>query len=379
MRRSCVTQVPRSSKERPIPTEKRICKFVQHFFPLLLIKTVDLIEVFLPQLSGLTLYTMPIEDPEKSRPPGRIKRIIGFLSMLYREYKNFQHANTNSRPPAHSVHDETDHGGIGNHGITTPGITTPEINVGGINLGGFSTGGINTGGLGSGSLGSIGMGSRGSAHPGVERSNTLRSTRTSELLPKNDKLLVFRSLTGIDNVPTLTTVDILGRSAPNLGIYTRVVRAETRAALDYRTFSILINTCLGLQIIVAAALTAIGAANGPHALVTIFGAINTVMAGILTYLKGSGMPEKQKHLSQEWTKIREYIEQREREFCLESCELDPGEELAIIERMYEDVSTGFNSTPENKGRSGRDRLPAIAAPAPALRRTERKGLLDADA
>jgi len=325
---------------------------------------------------------MPIEDPEKPRPPGRIKRIIGFLSMLYRQYKSFQHANANPRPPAHIDQGETDNGGIGNHGITTPGITTPEINIGGINLGGFSTGGINAGGLNSGKLGSLGMGSSGSTHPGVERTNTLRSIRTSELLPTNDKLLVFRSLMGIDNVPTLTTVDILGRSAPNVGIYTRVVRAETRAAYEYRTFSTLINTCLGVQMIVAAALTAIGAANGPHALVTIFGAINTVVAGILTYLKGSGMPAKQKQLAQEWTRIREHIEQREREFCLEECELDPREELDIIERMYEDVSTGFNaSIPESKsGRNGRDRRPpSIAVPTPALRRAEKKGYLDVEA
>ncbi|KAN0067076.1 hypothetical protein V8E54_014862 [Elaphomyces granulatus] len=329
---------------------------------------------------------MPVEDPEKSRPPGRIRRIIGFLSMLYREYKNFQQANANSRTPARIDQGEADHGVIGSHGINSPGITTPEISIGGINLGGISTGGINTGGfnssgLNSGRLGPIGMGSGGTGHPGVERSNTLRSTRTSEILPATDKLLVFRSLTGIDNAPTLSTIDILGRSAPNLGLYTRVVRAEKRSALEYWIFSTLINACLGLQIIVAASLTAIGAANGPHTLVTLFGAINTVLAGILTYLKGSGMPAKQKHFVQEWTKIRGHIEQREREFCLEACDLDVREEVAIIEKMYDDISGDFQAaSAENAfsfgSRDGRSGLTKLPAPAPALRRAEKKGLLD---
>ncbi|KAE8371868.1 hypothetical protein BDV26DRAFT_275238 [Aspergillus bertholletiae] len=162
-------------------------------------------------------------------------------------------------------------------------------------------------------------------------------TEANALIPPSDKLLVFRALTGIDSVPTLNTLHHYNRTAPNVGIYARVVQAEQFTAKRYRFYSILINTCLAVQIVVAASLTALGAASGPHSAVTAFGAINTIMAGILTYLKGSGLPDRLKHYQNEWRNIREYIEQREREFCLDGCELDVQEEIQYIEHLYEGV------------------------------------------
>lgn len=55
-----------------------------------------------------------------------------------------------------------------------------------------------------------------------------------------------------------------GRAAPNLGIYNRVCHREAQAKRGYKFASLLINGCLGVQIIVAAALTAMGAANSNH-------------------------------------------------------------------------------------------------------------------
>ncbi|KAH8698702.1 hypothetical protein BGW36DRAFT_294211 [Talaromyces proteolyticus] len=184
-----------------------------------------------------------------------------------------------------------------------------------------------------------------------ERTSQLYHNR-AKLIPADNKLLIFRSLTGIDHVPVLSKDGFFQpRHAPNVGIYTRVVQAEKTAALRYRAFSILINTCLSVQIVVAAALTAIGAAKGPHGVITAFGAINTIMAGILTYLRGSGLPNREKNVEKAWGQIREYIEQREREFCLESCALNVEEEIRIIEQMYEEVRLQMESGNSNDGSS----------------------------
>ncbi|EEP80757.1 conserved hypothetical protein [Uncinocarpus reesii 1704] len=207
---------------------------------------------------------------------------------------------------------------------------------------------------------------------------TFRAIPTS-LLPTSDRLAAFRVLTGIDTSPGFSTWEYFQRSATNIGIYARVVRAEKRAGFEYRLFSILINFCLGLQIIVAASLTALGAGNGPRGLVTAFGAINTVIAGFLTYLKGSGLPNRKRYYHGEWTKVRQYIEQREREFCLEGCELDLEEEVAKIDRMYEDVRAEIEAnTPDNYAsvRDARNRTKPVA-PRPEdelpSRREERVG------
>ena len=42
----------------------------------------------------------------------------------------------------------------------------------------------------------------------------------------------------------------------------------------------------------AAALTALGAAGASRSAVTVFGAMNTVMAGMLIFLKGSGLSNR---------------------------------------------------------------------------------------
>ncbi|KAF4470700.1 C6 transcription factor [Fusarium albosuccineum] len=144
---------------------------------------------------------------------------------------------------------------------------------------------------------------------GVPRSFSVATTDAAALVPPGDKLLIFRSLTGIDTVPALLTNGHSVRSAPNVGIYTRVVRNERKATVRHTAFRFLVSTCLGVQIVVAATLTAIGAANGSHKAVTAFGAINTIIAGLLTYLKGSGLPTKLRNKKDEWKKVREYIEQ----------------------------------------------------------------------
>lgn len=187
--------------------------------------------------------------------------------------------------------------------------------------------------------------------PHLHKNIASASNNNPSLLPPNDKLRVYRALAGIETLPGLTsntpssnpfkfhrqpTIEST-RVAANIGIYRRVIDGEALAQKRYRYFSTLINTCLAIQIVVAASLTAIGAARGPYKAITAFGAINTIMAGILTYLKGSGLPGREKNYENEWAKLRMYIEQRERELCLVGSELDIEEEIEIVERMFRDI------------------------------------------
>jgi hypothetical protein len=130
--------------------------------------------------------------------------------------------------------------------------------------------------------------------------------------------------------------------------YNRVCHREAQAKRGYKFATVFINGCLGAQIVVAAALTAMGAANSSHVGVTAFGAINTVIAGILTYLKGSGLPNRIRYYEQEWKRVREYIEQRERDFSRQDCRLDVNEVVATIEAMYEQVKSDIQTnTPDS--------------------------------
>lgn len=211
-----------------------------------------------------------------------------------------------------------------------------------------------------------------------KRSLAVVATDNSSLIPSQDKLLIFRSLTGIDTVPAVTTSGHASRAAANLGIYPRVVQAEQKARRSFGVYNVMINTCLGTQIIVAAALTALGAANGSRAAVTAFGAINTVIAGFLTYLKGSGMPGRLKDIKDEFKAVREYIEQREREFCVADCPLDPAEEAQIVDDMYKMAKQDLDGKAKmgigGGGRHGGDARhsgAALSVPSPLAQRTSK--------
>ncbi|KAF2173483.1 hypothetical protein M409DRAFT_15764 [Zasmidium cellare ATCC 36951] len=157
-----------------------------------------------------------------------------------------------------------------------------------------------------------------------------------------------------------------------MGIYTTVCDSEIKCKRNHKMFSRLINGCLGLQIVVAAALTALGAANGSRSAVTVFGAINTIIAGFLTYLKGSGLPGRLKFFQHEWTKVREYIEQRERDFMLDSHGLNPYEEVDKVRQMYEIVKADIESNRPDRfvSVSAMGKMPITQNPGPSLARPQ---------
>lgn len=80
----------------------------------------------------------------------------------------------------------------------------------------------------------------------------------------DDNLNMFRLLVGIISHPSMGPNfrhPAGNRPAANLGIYARVVHNELTAKKGYKRMSLLINSCLGLQIIVAASLVALGASK----------------------------------------------------------------------------------------------------------------------
>ncbi|KAK5661795.1 hypothetical protein OQA88_9897 [Cercophora sp. LCS_1] len=170
---------------------------------------------------------------------------------------------------------------------------------------------------------------------------------TAPLSTTEDPLTLFRLMIGITRSPDLG-YESPTRPAENIGLYARVVHSEQTAKDSYKVFSVLINACYFLQIVIAAALTALGAANADNKAITAFGAFNTIIAGFLTYLKGSGLPGRLKYFGNEWKKIREFIEQRERDFSHENCTLDVYEVVETIRGMYADTKRDIElNTPDS--------------------------------
>ena len=158
--------------------------------------------------------------------------------------------------------------------------------------------------------------------------------RDLEQAGNTDRLSVFREQIGISDVIELGP-RASRRPAPNIGIYNRVATEEHKAKLQYYASALVINACLLSQVVFASALTALGAGNGSHTQITALGAANTVIAAILTFTKGSGLPNRLRQYQCTLRKVREYIEQRERDFAQLDCQLDLEHEMKIIKGMYE--------------------------------------------
>lgn len=170
----------------------------------------------------------------------------------------------------------------------------------------------------------------------------------------------FQNLIGILSTRTL----IPGRPAPNQGIYKRTVDEEAKAHFGYVLTTYIVNSFFLLQIIVGAALTALGAAGGPSTAVTFLGAVNTIVAGILTYLKGQGLPARLESSLHLLRTLREHIEEREREFTDPDCTLDVDEVVQSIVQMYKEVrQTAEDNAPGTV-------LPPRGAIATLMKKTE---------
>ncbi|KAK4120738.1 hypothetical protein N657DRAFT_648919 [Parathielavia appendiculata] len=195
----------------------------------------------------------------------------------------------------------------------------------------------------------------------------------------DDALVLFRLMLGITADPHLGFNSSALRPADNVGLYARVVHSEQTAKDNYKVFSAAINACFFLQIIVAAALTALGAANADNKAITAFGAVNTIIAGFLSYLKGSGYPARFRQNATEWKRVREFIEHRERDFSLEGCTLDVYEVVDTIREMYDNTKREIQlSTPEahspkmNNGGVDTAKAEAIASKLRGLEETFKK-------
>lgn len=170
---------------------------------------------------------------------------------------------------------------------------------------------------------------------GVQRDRDTVGNQPPPELPS--KLVKFQTLIGINSPQVLRGTPTLYRPAPNEGIYKRTVDEEAKVKFQYNVSNYVVNVGGMLQIVLGAALTALGAANGPSAAVTILGAFNTIIAGLLTYLKGQGLPTRQEQYLHLLRTLREHIEERERELLEPDCPLDVDEEIKRVAKMYQEV------------------------------------------
>lgn len=157
-----------------------------------------------------------------------------------------------------------------------------------------------------------------SAHPLVHPSTSYSWTEPAGLPLRradDESLLIFRRAVGInsDRAPTFTNSETLEKGQRHaVGIYRSVIQNQRSKRLTHHTLGIILYASHFLQIVLAAILTALGPnAKNYEVVITVLGATNTVLAGVLAVLKGSGMIERLAKDEVEFKKLQDWIEETE--------------------------------------------------------------------
>lgn len=90
-----------------------------------------------------------------------------------------------------------------------------------------------------------------------------------------------------------------------------LIRKEKHLKFQYSLISAIFNLIAITQIIIGATITALGPSGGEHIVaITILGAFNTSIAGLLALLKGRGLPERLRRNMMEIAKVSKFIQER---------------------------------------------------------------------
>ncbi|KIW69641.1 hypothetical protein PV04_05506 [Phialophora macrospora] len=100
-------------------------------------------------------------------------------------------------------------------------------------------------------------------------------------------------------------------SVPAKSLYGRATRQLAKQRWTYYGTASLSNTLLLSQVVLGAALTALGASESSHILITVFGALNTVIAGLVAYLKSRGQPMRARMYRDDLERVVDEIENSE--------------------------------------------------------------------
>lgn len=223
-----------------------------------------------------------------------------------------------------------------------------------------------------------------------ERTPLLRRSESSSIAPPplpnslGDPHTDFCILAGIP--PSNLPKDAKWPKASRTSIYQRAKSKESAQNRTYIFTAALTNSLLLSQIVIGAALTALGASQSPSIYVTIFGALNTVIAGLVTYLKSRGQPMRARMFRDDLERVVDQIENSETmwlgiarnmhgydEIDIDD-EVSVRSEVARLTRLYDKAvrNNTFNNPDlylnQGVGAEGSAALrarPEAAAPAPA--------------
>lgn len=119
----------------------------------------------------------------------------------------------------------------------------------------------------------------------------------------------FCKLVGIP--PSDLSADDAKAPVPAKSLYGRALKGKRQQQTTYALTAAVSNTLLLSQVVLGAAVTALGASASSHILITLFGALNTIIAGVVAYLKSRGQPMRARAFRDDLERVVDEIENSE--------------------------------------------------------------------
>lgn len=91
-------------------------------------------------------------------------------------------------------------------------------------------------------------------------------------------------------------------------LYARALQRRRNQSYTYALTATLTNGLLLSQVVLGAALTGLGASDSSRVLITIFGALNTIIAGVIAFLKSRGQPLRARMFRDDLDRVVDEIE-----------------------------------------------------------------------
>jgi hypothetical protein len=126
--------------------------------------------------------------------------------------------------------------------------------------------------------------------------------------PEDDFHRQFCKLVGIppSDLPPGETYKI-----PPKSLYGRALAQKKAQQRTYAFTAAISNTLLLSEVVLGAAVTGLGASESSHILITLFGALNTIIAGVIAYLKSRGQPMRAHMFRDDLERVVDEIEDSE--------------------------------------------------------------------
>src|SRR5262249_16060048 len=98
---------------------------------------------------------------------------------------------------------------------------------------------------------------------------------------------------------------------PPKSLYGRAIDLKQTQTRVYRLTAGISNSLLLAQVLLGAAVRALGASASSHVLITLFGATNTIIAGVVAYLKSRGQPMRARMYRDDLERVVDEMENSE--------------------------------------------------------------------